>query len=74
MILAIHKRLDTFELRVHERPTPTIDVTTFQRELASLRADAVALLNPTKTEPESFLVVPEDEVVMTTLLAILCHH
>uniref|UniRef100_M1DQM0 Integrase core domain containing protein n=1 Tax=Solanum tuberosum TaxID=4113 RepID=M1DQM0_SOLTU len=43
-IQAIHKCLDAFELRVLERPTPTIDVTTFQMALASLRADVDALL------------------------------
>uniref|UniRef100_M1DA83 Integrase core domain containing protein n=1 Tax=Solanum tuberosum TaxID=4113 RepID=M1DA83_SOLTU len=66
-VKAIHKRLDAFELRVLDRPSPTIDVTTFQQELASLCADVAALLALTETEPESAPAVPEDEVLMTAL-------
>ncbi|KAK4713527.1 hypothetical protein R3W88_019434 [Solanum pinnatisectum] len=66
-IQVIHKRLDAFELRVLHRPAPTIDVTTFQRELSSLYADIIALLAPTESKPEYALAVPKDEVVMTIL-------
>lgn len=44
-IQANHKCLDGFELTVMLRHAPTIDVTTFQIELASLRADVVSLLS-----------------------------
>uniref|UniRef100_M1DXK1 Integrase core domain containing protein n=1 Tax=Solanum tuberosum TaxID=4113 RepID=M1DXK1_SOLTU len=66
-VKAVHKRLNAFEFAVLERPTETIDVTTFQRELAGLRADVATLLAPTKTERKSAPAVPEDEVVMTAL-------
>uniref|UniRef100_M1DKD1 Integrase core domain containing protein n=1 Tax=Solanum tuberosum TaxID=4113 RepID=M1DKD1_SOLTU len=66
-IQEVHKRLDAFQLSVLERPAPTIDVTTFQTELASLRADIDALLSPTETVTEVEPVVEEDEVVMTAL-------
>lgn len=45
-IQAVHMRLDDFELRVLARPTPTIDLTTLQAVIASLRADK-------RAEPES---------------------
>lgn len=35
-IQAIHKYLDAFELRILERPAPTIDVTAFETNLARL--------------------------------------
>uniref|UniRef100_M1DNG6 Integrase core domain containing protein n=1 Tax=Solanum tuberosum TaxID=4113 RepID=M1DNG6_SOLTU len=66
-IQVVHKRLDAFELRVWERPSPTIDVTTFQTKLARLWADVDALLSPAKVVPECTPEVKEDEVVMTFL-------
>uniref|UniRef100_M1DC09 Integrase core domain containing protein n=1 Tax=Solanum tuberosum TaxID=4113 RepID=M1DC09_SOLTU len=50
-----------------DRPAPTIDVTTFQMELASLRADVAALLGLADEVPESVSMVPENEVVMNAL-------
>ena len=50
-IQTVNKRLDAFELRVHERPAPAIDLSFFQAELASLRADIdVILATPTHTK------------------------
>uniref|UniRef100_M1DFB2 Integrase core domain containing protein n=1 Tax=Solanum tuberosum TaxID=4113 RepID=M1DFB2_SOLTU len=67
-IEAVHKRLDAFEMRVLEGPpVPTIDVTTFQQELATLCADVAALLGPLETEPESSATAVEDNVLLTTL-------
>jgi len=57
-IQAVHNHHNAFELRVLERSVPAIDVTTFQKELASLRADTV---------PEFAHAVPKDEAVMTAL-------
>ncbi|WMV13519.1 hypothetical protein MTR67_006904 [Solanum verrucosum] len=45
-IQAFNKRLDAFESRVLKRHAPTIDITTFHTELASLCADVDALLAP----------------------------
>uniref|UniRef100_M1DEQ1 Integrase core domain containing protein n=1 Tax=Solanum tuberosum TaxID=4113 RepID=M1DEQ1_SOLTU len=66
-VQAVNKRMDAFELRVLKRPGPTIDVTTFQDDLASLRADVAALLAPDTKVPESAPAVLEDEMVMTTM-------
>ncbi|WMV58828.1 hypothetical protein MTR67_052213 [Solanum verrucosum] len=66
-IQVVHKRLDAFELRVLERPAPTIDVTTFQTELASLCSDVASLLAPIETVSEAAPKIEEDEVVMTAL-------
>ncbi|KAK4731634.1 hypothetical protein R3W88_024622 [Solanum pinnatisectum] len=66
-IHAINKRLDTFDLRVLERPTPTIDVTPFQTELVSLYTNVTALLAPTQTASEAIPKMEEDHVVMTAL-------
>ncbi|WMV41758.1 hypothetical protein MTR67_035143 [Solanum verrucosum] len=65
-----HEALDVVicgRVRVLERPTPTIDVTTFQTELARLRADVDALLALIKSIPEPAPEVEKDEVVMSTL-------
>uniref|UniRef100_M1DH81 Integrase core domain containing protein n=1 Tax=Solanum tuberosum TaxID=4113 RepID=M1DH81_SOLTU len=50
---AVHKRMDVFELRVLERSTKTIDLATFQTELASIHADVDALLAPPESAPEA---------------------
>uniref|UniRef100_M1DI66 Integrase core domain containing protein n=1 Tax=Solanum tuberosum TaxID=4113 RepID=M1DI66_SOLTU len=63
----IHQRLDAFELRVLERLTPTVDVTTLKKELESLSADVDVLLAPLETEPESAPTAPVDDVVMSAL-------
>uniref|UniRef100_M1E0M3 Integrase core domain containing protein n=1 Tax=Solanum tuberosum TaxID=4113 RepID=M1E0M3_SOLTU len=47
-IQVVHKRLDAFELRVLERPASSVDITTFQTELARLRSD-VDVVTPPKT-------------------------
>ena len=43
-IRALHQRLDAFDLRVIERPSPTIDLITLQEVVASLRADITTYL------------------------------
>uniref|UniRef100_M1DK04 Integrase core domain containing protein n=1 Tax=Solanum tuberosum TaxID=4113 RepID=M1DK04_SOLTU len=68
-IQAVHKRLNAFEFIVLERSTPTIDVTTFQIELATLCADVDPLLAPDKFVPEPAPEVEEDEVVISTLFS-----
>ncbi|KAG5576289.1 hypothetical protein H5410_056423 [Solanum commersonii] len=50
-IQAVNKQLDAFELRVLERPTPTMDLSSFQSELANIRADVDAILATPTVEP-----------------------
>uniref|UniRef100_M1DEU9 Integrase core domain containing protein n=1 Tax=Solanum tuberosum TaxID=4113 RepID=M1DEU9_SOLTU len=64
---AVHKCLDASELRVLERPTPAINVNTFQKELSKLRSDVDTLLASTETVPEVAPVAEEDGVMMTAL-------
>lgn len=66
-IQAIHKYLDAFELRILERPAPTIDVTAFETNLARLWANADDLLAPIEEVPDFSPEVEEGEVVMTTI-------
>lgn len=66
-ILAVHKRLNAFELRVLERPVPTVDINTFQTELARLCYDVDALLAPTEAVPKTAPVEEVDEVVLSSL-------
>uniref|UniRef100_M1DJ30 Integrase core domain containing protein n=1 Tax=Solanum tuberosum TaxID=4113 RepID=M1DJ30_SOLTU len=66
-IQAVNKRLDAFELRVLERPGPTIDAIAFHTELASLPIDVSSLLAPIETVSEDAPEVEVDEVVMTVL-------
>ncbi|KAK4733702.1 hypothetical protein R3W88_007963 [Solanum pinnatisectum] len=66
-VQAIHKHLDTFELRVLERPALTVDVTTLNKEIKSLRADITGLLSLSETEPESTPTIPIDNTVLNAL-------
>uniref|UniRef100_M1D8L4 Integrase core domain containing protein n=1 Tax=Solanum tuberosum TaxID=4113 RepID=M1D8L4_SOLTU len=69
-IQAVHKHLDAFELRILERNEPTIDVTTFEMELARLRSDVDALLSLDEVVPETIPGVEEDEVVMSAFFGV----
>uniref|UniRef100_M1DAV5 Integrase core domain containing protein n=1 Tax=Solanum tuberosum TaxID=4113 RepID=M1DAV5_SOLTU len=53
-IQAVHWRIYSFELRVMERPQPrpTVDLNTFQAELAKLRTDVNALTVVEEAIPE----------------------
>uniref|UniRef100_M1BAY4 Integrase core domain containing protein n=1 Tax=Solanum tuberosum TaxID=4113 RepID=M1BAY4_SOLTU len=66
-VQAVNKSLDTFELRVLERPTATTDVFSFRKELDSLRADLHTILAPPADEPESAPTVPTDDTVLDAL-------
>uniref|UniRef100_M1DYI7 Integrase core domain containing protein n=1 Tax=Solanum tuberosum TaxID=4113 RepID=M1DYI7_SOLTU len=66
-IQAVYKCLVAFELRVLERPAPTIDVTTFQTELVRLRVDVDELLTLVVLVLDTAPEVEEDEVVMFAL-------
>ena len=43
-IAEVHQRLDAFELRVLARPSPQVDVLTFQADVDSLHADIDMIL------------------------------
>ena len=43
-ITEVHQRLDAFELRVLARPAPSVDVSTLQAAVDSLRADIDTIL------------------------------
>uniref|UniRef100_M1DTQ1 Integrase core domain containing protein n=1 Tax=Solanum tuberosum TaxID=4113 RepID=M1DTQ1_SOLTU len=64
---AVNEHLDTFELRALERPASTTDVTSFRKELDSLRADLDTILAPPTDEPESTPTVPADDTVLVSL-------
>uniref|UniRef100_M1DEC9 Integrase core domain containing protein n=1 Tax=Solanum tuberosum TaxID=4113 RepID=M1DEC9_SOLTU len=66
-VQSIHQRLDAFEIRVLEQPAHTTDVSVFQTELASLRADLDALLARPETEPRSAPMTPVDNTMLDSL-------
>uniref|UniRef100_M1DRJ3 Integrase core domain containing protein n=1 Tax=Solanum tuberosum TaxID=4113 RepID=M1DRJ3_SOLTU len=66
-IHAVHKRLYAFELRILKSLAPNIDVTTFQTELANLRADVDAILATPDTAPEVTPTTEEENAVMNAL-------
>ncbi|KAK4737437.1 hypothetical protein R3W88_001134 [Solanum pinnatisectum] len=66
-VQAIHSRMDAFELRVLERPAPTVEVSTLKKELEGLHANIVVLLAPPETEPEYAPTTPGDDVMMSAL-------
>uniref|UniRef100_M1DUA7 Integrase core domain containing protein n=1 Tax=Solanum tuberosum TaxID=4113 RepID=M1DUA7_SOLTU len=68
-IEAVNKRLDAFELRVLKRPTSTIDLFSFQSELASLRADVYAILATLTVEPQAAPTVLADDTVLDVLFS-----
>ena len=52
-IMEVHQRLDAFELRVLAWTTPTLDLTTLQAAVESLRADMDAILGARVPECEA---------------------
>uniref|UniRef100_M1DPJ8 Integrase core domain containing protein n=1 Tax=Solanum tuberosum TaxID=4113 RepID=M1DPJ8_SOLTU len=68
-IQAVNKRLDAFELRFLERPAPTINLSSFQSELASLRADVDAILATPTVEPQAAPTMLADDTVLDALFS-----
>uniref|UniRef100_M1DZH1 Integrase core domain containing protein n=2 Tax=Solanum tuberosum TaxID=4113 RepID=M1DZH1_SOLTU len=64
-----NKRLDAFELRVLERPDPTIDLSSFQFELASLRDDVHAILATPTIDPQAAPTALADYTVLDALFS-----
>ncbi|KAG5609665.1 hypothetical protein H5410_020946 [Solanum commersonii] len=65
----VKKRLDAFEVRVLERPAPTIDLSSFQSELACLQADVYAILATPTVEPQAAPTTLVDDMVMDALFS-----
>uniref|UniRef100_M1DK22 Integrase core domain containing protein n=1 Tax=Solanum tuberosum TaxID=4113 RepID=M1DK22_SOLTU len=68
-VQTVNKRLDAFELRVLERPAPTIDLSSFQSELASLRADVHAIIATPTVEPQAAPTALADDTVLDALFS-----
>uniref|UniRef100_M1D8R0 Integrase core domain containing protein n=1 Tax=Solanum tuberosum TaxID=4113 RepID=M1D8R0_SOLTU len=66
-IQAVNKHLDAFELRVLERPTPPIDLSSSQSELASLRADVDAIIVTPTVEPQAAPTTLADDTVLDSV-------
>uniref|UniRef100_M1DFF3 Integrase core domain containing protein n=1 Tax=Solanum tuberosum TaxID=4113 RepID=M1DFF3_SOLTU len=66
-VQVIHQRLDSFELRVIERSALTVDVTTLQNEIESLRVNVTIFLAPPETELESAPMAPVEDMVLSAL-------
>uniref|UniRef100_M1DWW6 Integrase core domain containing protein n=1 Tax=Solanum tuberosum TaxID=4113 RepID=M1DWW6_SOLTU len=68
-IQAVNKHLEAFELRVLERPDWTIDLSSFQSELASLRADVDPILATPTVEPQVAPTMLVDDTVLDALFS-----
>ena len=68
-IVEVHKRLDTFELRVIAQPTPQVDVSTLQASVDCLRTDIDMILEARVPEIEAPSAKPAKYIVMATLFA-----
>lgn len=67
-IQAVHQCLDAFELRVLSRTTSTIDLSTLQFAVASLRSNVDVIFDTRKTDPESTPIKLAEDTVFDTLL------
>lgn len=66
-ILAVHQRLDAFELRILVRPAHTTDMKILQDIGASLSDDVDAILDLGVHEPEATPVEPSKDTVLAAL-------
>ena len=69
-IMAVLLRLDAFELRVLTWKTPTIDLTTLQDVVASLRADVDAILDARVPESEAIRAELAEDTLFSALFQI----
>ena len=68
-IMQVHQHLNVFELRVLARPAPSLDLTTLQVVVASLRENMDAILDPRVPESEAPSTNPAEDTVMATLFS-----
>lgn len=66
-VLVVHKLMDAFEKRVLQRLTPNMDLTTFKKDLESLRVEIDVIFYPLVTEPESAPTTPVDDTILSAL-------
>ena len=66
-IAEVNQRLDAFELRVLARPAPSVDVSTLQAAVDSLRADIDTILEARVPESEAPFVEPAEDTVLVAL-------
>ncbi|KAG5610244.1 hypothetical protein H5410_021525 [Solanum commersonii] len=65
----VNKHLDSFELQVLERSTPTIDLSSLQAELASLQTDVDTILAALTIEPQVAPTALADDTVLDALFS-----
>ncbi|KAG5585436.1 hypothetical protein H5410_045870 [Solanum commersonii] len=68
-VQAVNKCLDAFELRVLERSTPIVDLSSLQSELECLRADVDAILATPTIEPQAAPNALADDTVLDALFS-----
>ena len=66
--------MDAFELRVLARPAPSVDVSTLQAAVDSLREDIETILEARVPESEAPSVEPAKDTVLATILLLLTFH
>ena len=67
--IEVHQRLHAFELRVLARPSHTIDLTTLQVTVVSLRAYMDAILEARVPKSEAPYAEPAEDTVMVALFS-----
>ena len=68
-IVEVHQLLNAFELRVIDRPAPSVDVLNLQAAVDSLRADIDMILEARVPESEAPSAEPAEDIVMAALFA-----
>ena len=68
-IVEVNQCLDAFELRVLAQPSPSVDVSTLQAAVDSLRADIDMILEVRVSDSEAPSVEPAEDIVLAALFA-----
>ena len=68
-IVEVNQCLDAFDLRVLARPSPSVDVSTLQAAVYSLRAYIDTILEARMTESKAPFVEPAEDTVIAALFA-----
>ena len=68
-IAEVYLRLDSFELRVLDRTSPPVDVSTLQDAVESVRADIDIILEALVPESEAPSAEPIEDTVLAALFA-----
>ena len=73
-IAEVHQHLDAFELRMLARPSPSVDMSTIEAAVDSLRADIDTILEARMPESEAPSVEPVEDTVLAGLFALQRFH